>query len=170
MAKGYWIAHVEVRDPEGYKGYVAAAKIAFDKYGAKMLARGGAYEQTEGRDRSRNVVIEFPSLKAAQDCYHSPEYQAAQGDPAEICRSRDGAGRRRRRLTRTPLPPAIAFAEVSPACHPHEAHVPAPPLRPDVVRNQAAVARSGGLFRTAIRLDREPAMPRMNGFSTGSPK
>ena len=104
MAKGYWIAHVEVRDPEGYKGYVAAARIAFDKYGAKMLARGGAYEQTEGRDRARNVVIEFPSLKAAQDCYHSPEYQAAQGDPAEICRSRDGAGRRRRRLIRTPLP------------------------------------------------------------------
>ena len=51
MAKGYWIAHVEVRDPEGYKDYVAAARIAFDKYGAKMLARGGAYEQTEGRDR-----------------------------------------------------------------------------------------------------------------------
>jgi uncharacterized protein (DUF1330 family) len=23
------------------------------------------------------VVIEFPDLKAAQDCYHSPEYQAA---------------------------------------------------------------------------------------------
>jgi uncharacterized protein (DUF1330 family) len=77
MPKGYWIAHVDVRDPEGYKGYVAGAAIAFQKYGAKMLARGGAYEQTEGRDRPRNVVIEFPSLKAAQECYHSPEYQAA---------------------------------------------------------------------------------------------
>jgi len=42
MAKGYWIAHVDVRDPEGYKGYVAGAKLAFDKYGARMLARGGA--------------------------------------------------------------------------------------------------------------------------------
>ena len=77
MAKGYWIAHVDVRDPEGYKDYVAAAAVAFRKYGAKVLARGGAYEQTEGRDRARNVVMEFPSLKAAQDCYHSPEYQAA---------------------------------------------------------------------------------------------
>lgn len=77
MPKGYWIAHVDVRDAEAYKGYVAAAKLAFDKYGARMLARGGDYEITEGHGRARNVVIEFPSLKAAQDCYHSPEYQAA---------------------------------------------------------------------------------------------
>jgi uncharacterized protein (DUF1330 family) len=77
MAKGYWIAHVDVRDPEGYKEYVAASAIAFQKYGAKPLARGGKYEQVEGRERARNVVLEFPSLKAAQDCYHSPEYQAA---------------------------------------------------------------------------------------------
>ena len=77
MTKGYWIAHVDVRDPEGYKGYVAAAKAAFDKYGAKFLARGGAFETLEGPGRARNVVIEFPSLAAAHDCYHSPEYQAA---------------------------------------------------------------------------------------------
>ena len=77
MPKGYWIAHVDVRDAEGYKDYVTASKLAFDKYGAKFLARGGAYEATEGRGRARNVVIEFPSLKAAQDCYHSPEYTAA---------------------------------------------------------------------------------------------
>ena len=77
MPKGYWIAHVDVTDAEAYKDYVAAAKIAFDKYGARFLARGGAYEATEGRGRARNVVIEFPSLKAAQDCYHSPEYEAA---------------------------------------------------------------------------------------------
>lgn len=77
MPKGYWIAHVDVRDAEGYKGYVAAAKLAFDKYGARFLARGGAHEVTEGKGRARNVVIEFPSLKAAHDCYHSPEYAAA---------------------------------------------------------------------------------------------
>ena len=77
MPKGYWIAHVDVRDTEGYNGYVAAAKPAFEKYGAKFLARGGACEATEGRGRARNVVIEFPSLEAAQDCYHSPEYGAA---------------------------------------------------------------------------------------------
>jgi uncharacterized protein (DUF1330 family) len=77
MAKGYWIAHVDVRDPERYKDYVSGAKPAFEKYGAKFLARGGAYEAMEGRGRGRNVVIEFPSMQAAKDCYNSAEYQAA---------------------------------------------------------------------------------------------
>lgn len=77
MPKGYWIAHVEVKNPEAYKDYVTAAKPAFEKYGARFLARGGAFEATEGRGRARNVVIEFPSLQAAKDCYHSPEYTAA---------------------------------------------------------------------------------------------
>jgi len=77
MAKGYWIAHVDVHDPESYKDYVAAAKPAFDRFGARFLARGGAFEACEGRGRARNVVIEFASLNDAQACYHSAEYQAA---------------------------------------------------------------------------------------------
>jgi len=77
MAKGYWIARVDVRDPERYKDYVAAAKPAFEKYGAVFLARGGEYTKLEGQVRARNVVIEFPSHQAAVDCYNSPEYQIA---------------------------------------------------------------------------------------------
>lgn len=33
--------------------------------------------QLEGTDRARNVVARFPSLEAAEACYHSKEYQAA---------------------------------------------------------------------------------------------
>ncbi|PWJ74435.1 uncharacterized protein (DUF1330 family) [Pseudaminobacter salicylatoxidans] len=77
MAKGYWIARVDIRDPEGYKDYVATARPAFERFGANFLARGGAHEAVEGPGRARNVVIEFPSLQAARDCYNSPEYQAA---------------------------------------------------------------------------------------------
>lgn len=77
MPKGYWIAHVEVRDPERYKDYVSTAKPAFERYGAKFLARGGEYHVMEGKGRPRNVVIEFPSVEAARACYDSPEYQAA---------------------------------------------------------------------------------------------
>ena len=77
MAKAYWIAHVTVTDPDQYKHYASDAPVAFKKYGATFLARGGAFEQVEGKGRPRNVVIEFPSLQAALDCYRSTEYQAA---------------------------------------------------------------------------------------------
>jgi uncharacterized protein (DUF1330 family) len=77
MAKGYWIARVDVRDAERYKDYVATAKPAFERFGANFLARGGAMTELEGTARARNVVIEFPSMQHAVDCYNSPEYQAA---------------------------------------------------------------------------------------------
>ncbi|EJM99964.1 DUF1330 domain-containing protein [Phyllobacterium sp. YR531] len=77
MAKGYWIARVDVRDAERYKDYVSTAKPAFEKFGANFLARGGPFHALEGQARGRNVVIEFSSVQAAIDCYNSPEYQAA---------------------------------------------------------------------------------------------
>ncbi|KQZ15266.1 MULTISPECIES: DUF1330 domain-containing protein [unclassified Mesorhizobium] len=77
MPKGYWIARIDVHTPERYKDYIDAATPAFQRFGAKFLARGGAAEAAEGAGRSRNVIIEFESLAVARDCYHSPEYQKA---------------------------------------------------------------------------------------------
>jgi uncharacterized protein (DUF1330 family) len=77
MSKGYWMVHVDVDDVEEYKKYVAANALPFSKYGARFLARGGKFQNPEGKTRARNVVIEFPSYEAAVNCWHSPEYQAA---------------------------------------------------------------------------------------------
>ncbi len=77
MPKGYWIARVDVTDTVGYQAYVAANAEAFKKYGAHFLVRAGPFENPEGSSRTRNVVIEFPSYRAALDCWKSPEYQAA---------------------------------------------------------------------------------------------
>lgn len=77
MPKAYWIAHVTVNDPEIYEQYKAANAAPFARYGAKFLVRAGAQEVREGDARPRSVVLEFPNLKAAQDCYNSAEYQAA---------------------------------------------------------------------------------------------
>jgi uncharacterized protein (DUF1330 family) len=77
MKKGYWMAMVDITDPENYPRYIAANKAAFDKYGARFIVRGGEGEVFEGPAATRHVVIEFESLQAALDCYHSPEYQAA---------------------------------------------------------------------------------------------
>ena len=77
MKKGYWIAMVAITDKAGYGDYVAANKPAFDKYGAKFLARGGSSESPDGFGADRCVIIEFDSYQTALDCYHSPEYQTA---------------------------------------------------------------------------------------------
>lgn len=77
MAKGYWIARVDVRDMESYKGYLQANAEPLRKYGGKFLVRSGKYHCPEGGHRTRNVVLEFPSYQAACDCWYSPEYQAA---------------------------------------------------------------------------------------------
>ena len=77
MPKGYWIAHVDVHNPETYKNYVAANGAAFAKFGGRFLVRGGSFEAVEGKSRSRNVVIEFPTYEAAKACWSSPEYKAA---------------------------------------------------------------------------------------------
>ena len=77
MAKGYWVARVDVADVQQYKAYVAANAVPFKKHGARFLVRAGRYENPEGTSRTRNVVIEFPTYQAALDCWHSPEYQEA---------------------------------------------------------------------------------------------
>lgn len=73
----YWIAHVLVTDEDTYLRYAKLAGPALAAFGGKFLARGGAYKQLEGRDRKRNVLVEFPDLAAAEACYNSPAYQAA---------------------------------------------------------------------------------------------
>ncbi|MTI44352.1 uncharacterized protein (DUF1330 family) [Roseibium hamelinense] len=77
MPKAYWIARVDVTDPDAYKNYVDGAAAAFEKFGARFLARGGTVTRFEGEARARNVVIEFKDSETALACFNSPEYQAA---------------------------------------------------------------------------------------------
>jgi len=77
MAKGYWIAHVDVSDPTAYDKYREANAAAFEKYGAKFLVRAGESVTKEGSVRSRHVVLEFESYEKALACYESPEYAHA---------------------------------------------------------------------------------------------
>ena len=77
MAKGYWIARVEVSDTETYKAYVAANAKPLKEFGGRFLVRAGPFENAEGTSCSRNVVIEFPSYQAALDCWKSHDYQEA---------------------------------------------------------------------------------------------
>jgi uncharacterized protein (DUF1330 family) len=69
MAKGYWIAQVDVTDDEGYKPYAMANPAIFKKFGGRFVIRAGKSEVPEGKARARNVVIEFPDYASALACY-----------------------------------------------------------------------------------------------------
>ncbi len=90
MTKAYWIAHISVTDAVAYEKYKAANAAPFARFGARFLVRAGAQTVVEGVMRPRSVVIEFPSLQAATDCYNSPDYRAAMAlrkdaSEADIC-------------------------------------------------------------------------------------
>jgi uncharacterized protein (DUF1330 family) len=77
MPKGYWIVHITMTDAEAYQAYRNVVHGILAAHGGRFIIRGGNQTVVEGSVRPRTVVIEFPSLQAAQDCYNSPEYQAA---------------------------------------------------------------------------------------------
>ncbi|KRE06547.1 hypothetical protein ASE63_24130 [Bosea sp. Root381] len=77
MAKGYWIARLDVDNEEEYARYRSLNAVAFAKYGAKFLVRGGEYKLARGEGRKHNVVLEFKDEATARACYASPEYQEA---------------------------------------------------------------------------------------------
>lgn len=77
MAKGYWIAHVTVTDPERYKDYISKVSAVVAAFGGTYLVRGGASEGPEGVAHDRHVVIEFPDYATAQAAYAAPEYKEA---------------------------------------------------------------------------------------------
>lgn len=76
MAKGYWIARVDVQNEEGFMPYAMASGPILQKFNGRFLVCAGEFECPEGTTRSRNVVIEFPDYATALACYRSTEYQA----------------------------------------------------------------------------------------------
>ena len=77
MAKGYWVACVNVKNQNEFKKYVDLAGAAINLYGGKFLVRGGKVLNIEGKQYERIVVSVFDSPKIAKECYESKEYQHA---------------------------------------------------------------------------------------------
>jgi uncharacterized protein (DUF1330 family) len=78
LMPAYLIARVRVQDPAAYEEYKRLAAAAIEKFDGRYRARGGTMVTLEGdEEKSRVVVVEFPSLDRAQAWYRSPEYQKA---------------------------------------------------------------------------------------------
>ena len=121
MTKGYWIPHIDVNDPEGYKAYIAATPPAHHKFnGTGRWCAAAGWEAVEGRARGRNVLREFPD---------SPPRSPAIGPMNISARAHCGCNTplrfRHRRGLRRPAAAATGFA--------------APPRRPARAIGSAAV-------------------------------
>ena len=57
MAKGYWIAHNQVKDAEAYGAYKIAAAPTLRAYGVQFLVRDGRSKTLEGTPHPRTIVI-----------------------------------------------------------------------------------------------------------------
>jgi len=73
----YVIVDVEVTKPAQYEAYRRLSSLAMSAYDAKVLVRGGEIRPLEGRTPGRVVVMEFPSMAAAQAFYDSWQYRRA---------------------------------------------------------------------------------------------
>jgi len=73
----YLIAQVEVTDPKAYEAYRPLAAASIARHGGKYVVRGGKTESLEGAPPQRVIVLEFPTMEAAQKFYYSPDYTEA---------------------------------------------------------------------------------------------
>ena len=83
----YWIARSKINNPVAYKRYTDKVPEVIAAHGGTVLGRGGEFKILEGPEKfERFVLIQFPSLEAAEGCWKSDEYQQAASN------RKDGAG------------------------------------------------------------------------------
>lgn len=77
MAKGYIVVTEDIKDPEGFKTYMGEAAKAMGD-GVKILSFDPSPTVLEGAWHGpQTILMEFESVEAASDWYHSDLYQAA---------------------------------------------------------------------------------------------
>ena len=78
MPKAYWVAtYRSISNPDALAAYAKLAGPAIQAAGGRFLARGNAAQAYEAGSKQRVVIIEFPSVQAAQTAHDGPAYQEA---------------------------------------------------------------------------------------------
>jgi uncharacterized protein (DUF1330 family) len=73
----YVIAHIAVEDRDAYAEYQRHGLSTITAAGGRVIA-GGAGITLEGDEMPNgSAIVEFPTMEAALDWYHSEEYQSA---------------------------------------------------------------------------------------------
>ena len=72
----YMIANLDVRDAKAFEEYRKRVEPIVARFGGRYIVRGGTMRVLEGDlPLKRVVLLEFPSVEAAQRFYDSPEYR-----------------------------------------------------------------------------------------------
>lgn len=75
--KAYAVAEITVTNPVAYRKYLAAVTPIVRQFGGTYLVRAGKIVPLEGRaPAGRFIIIQFPSLAAAEKFESSPQYRA----------------------------------------------------------------------------------------------
>ena len=78
--KQYFIANIQVKDPQVYEKYLQKCDLVFSKYEGRYLAVDDKVKCIEGRhEYSKTVIIEFPARRNFEEWYYSKDYQAILG-------------------------------------------------------------------------------------------
>jgi uncharacterized protein (DUF1330 family) len=72
----YVVNAYDINDFETFKEYPPRVAPLLKKYGAKVLAMETNPEALEGKPRTMNAIVEFPSQDAVYNFYNDPEYQS----------------------------------------------------------------------------------------------
>jgi uncharacterized protein (DUF1330 family) len=73
----YYIGTYDIDDPAEYQRYGPIVMALLPKYGGELLASDTSAFVVEGRARTMNAIIKFPSREAALGLYNDPDYQEA---------------------------------------------------------------------------------------------
>ena len=71
----YYVGTYDIDDFEKFKGYPSIVMSLLPKYGGEILASDTQAYVVEGKGRTMNAVIKFPSREAALGLYNDPAYQ-----------------------------------------------------------------------------------------------
>jgi uncharacterized protein (DUF1330 family) len=70
----YVIASLTIKDPVRFEEYRRTLLPSMQKYGARLVARGGPIVLEGEWPRERLIIAEFPSMEQAREWWASPEY------------------------------------------------------------------------------------------------
>jgi uncharacterized protein (DUF1330 family) len=72
----YVVNAYDIHDFETFKEYPPRVATLLVKHGGKVLAMETNPEALEGKPKTMNAIVEFPSAEAARNFYNDPEYQS----------------------------------------------------------------------------------------------